>query len=65
MKSKLNSAKDFVLKLEGDDLLNTAIWSFLRSKKIGQFGQNLAKSGQTLEKVSQPRFKFSLKKMRF
>jgi hypothetical protein len=24
-------------------------------KKIGQFGQNLAKSGQKLEKVSQPR----------
>ena len=24
-------------------------------KKIGQFGQNLAKSGQSLEKVSKPR----------
>jgi hypothetical protein len=24
-------------------------------KKFGQFGQNLAKSGQKLEKVSQPR----------
>ena len=36
-------------------MLNVHFWSKIVGKKIGQFGQNLAKSGQSLEKVSQPR----------
>jgi hypothetical protein len=31
------------------------IWPKVVGKKFGQFGQILAKSGQSLEKVSQPR----------
>ena len=34
--------------------LNVHIWPKIVGKKIGQFGQNLGKSGQSLEKVSQP-----------
>ena len=55
MKIKLNSVKRSALNLEWNDVLNIAIRSFFCSKKFGQFGQNLAKSGQSLEKVSQPR----------
>ncbi len=31
------------------------IWSNFMGKKFGQFGQNLPKSGKSLEKVSQQR----------
>jgi hypothetical protein len=41
--------------LEKNGILNVHIWLKKVGKKIGQFGQNLAKSGQSLEKVSQPR----------
>jgi hypothetical protein len=38
----------------------------ISGEKIGQFGQNLAKSGQSLEKVSQPSgLRFHLNKYDF
>ena len=57
MKSKLNSVKrfEFSINLDQNSALNVHIWSKKVGKKFGQFGQNLAKSGQSLEKVSQPR----------
>jgi hypothetical protein len=41
--------------LKYKSVLNVHIWLKIVEKKFGQFGQNLAKSGQSLEKVSQPR----------
>jgi hypothetical protein len=41
--------------LKQNKVFNIANWSFFGGVKIGQFGLNLAKSGQKLEKVSQPR----------
>jgi hypothetical protein len=41
--------------LKQNKVFNIANWSFFGGEKIGQFGQNLAKNGQKLEKVSQPR----------
>ena len=47
----MNSA----LNLEYNGILNAHIGPKIVGKNFGQFGQNLAKSGQSLEKVSQPR----------
>ena len=47
----MNSA----LNCHYNGILNVLIWSKIVGNKFGQFGQNLAKSGNTLEKVSQPR----------
>jgi hypothetical protein len=43
------------LNLEYNEVFIIAIRSFFGGIKIDQFGQNLAKCGQKLEKVSQPR----------
>jgi hypothetical protein len=47
----LNSTLNF----QKNGILNFHIWSKIVEKKFGQFGQNLTKRGQKLEKVSQPR----------
>jgi hypothetical protein len=54
MKSKLKSVKYFnsALNLEQNGVLNVHIWSKIVGGKVGQYGQNLAKSGQSLEIVS-------------
>jgi hypothetical protein len=43
------------LNFQTNGIINVLIWSKIVGKKFGQFGQNLAKSGQKPEKVSQPR----------
>jgi hypothetical protein len=64
VKSKLYSVKRFELSIEFGIVwyINIHICVKIVRKKFGQFGQNLAKSGQTLEKDSQPSgFTFLLK----
>ncbi len=41
--------------MEKNGILNAHIGPRIVGKNFGQFGLNLAKSGQSLEKVSQPR----------
>ena len=57
MKSKLNSVKrfEFNIKFGIEWYIKCPYLAKNRGKKFGHFGQNLAKSGQSLEKVSQPR----------
>ena len=57
MKSKLNSVKrfKFSIKFGIEWYIKCPYLAKKSGKKFGQFGQNLAKSGQSLEKVSQPR----------
>jgi hypothetical protein len=57
VKSKLNSVKrfKFSIKLGIEWYIKCPYLAKNSGKKIGQFGQHLAKNGQSLEKVSHPR----------
>jgi hypothetical protein len=57
VKSKLNSVKrfEFSIKFGIKWYIKCPYLAKKSGKKIGQFGQNWTKSGQSLEKVSQPR----------
>ena len=51
MQKDLNAAQNF----QQDNIFKVNIWTKFMGKEFGQFGKNSPKSGQSLEKVSQPR----------
>jgi hypothetical protein len=57
VRSKLKSEKrfKFSIKFGKNSVLNVHIWSKIVEIKLGDLGKIWQKSGQSLEKVSQPR----------